>query len=136
MITVSHDRYFLDKVANKILAFEDGHINAFYGNYTDYLDEKAFEADSAAMMAKVEVPKTQKARQEKKRMSYFEKQEWASIEEDIAQLEEEIEGIEAAMIENASHYGELATLQRDLDAKNETLLEKYERYEYLSELVD
>ena len=136
MITVSHDRYFLDKVANKILAFEDGHINAFYGNYTDYLDEKAFEADSAAMMAKAEAPKTQKVRQEKKRMSYFEKQEWASIEEDIAQLEEEIESIEAAMIENASHYGELATLQRDLDAKNETLLEKYERYEYLSELVD
>lgn len=136
VITVSHDRYFLDKVANKILAFEDGKIRAFYGNYTDYLDEKAFEADNAAMMAKAEAPKTQKVRQEKKRMSYFEKQEWASIEEDIAQLEEEIESIEAAMIENASNYGELATLQRDLDAKNGTLLEKYERYEYLSELAD
>lgn len=136
VITVSHDRYFLDKVANKILAFEDGHIKPFYGNYTDYLDEKAFEMDSAAMMAKAEAPKTQKVRQDKKRMSYFEKQEWASIEDDIAKLEEEIASIEAAMIENASHYGELATLQRDLDAKNETLLEKYERYEYLSELVD
>lgn len=136
VITVSHDRYFLDKVANKILAFEDGKIKAFYGNYTDYLDEKAFEADNAAMMAKAEAPKTQKVRQEKKRMSYFEKQEWASIEEDIAQLEEEIESIEATMIENASNYGELAALQRDLDAKNETLLEKYDRYEYLSELVD
>lgn len=136
VITVSHDRYFLDKVANKILAFEDGKIKAFYGNYTDYLDEKAFEADNAAMMAKAEAPKTQKVRQEKKRMSYFEKQEWASIEDDIAQLEEEIESIEAAMIENASNYGELATLQRDLDTKNETLLEKYDRYEYLSELAD
>lgn len=136
VITVSHDRYFLDKVANKILAFEDGKIKAFYGNYTDYLDEKAFEADNAAMMAKAEAPKTQKRRQDKKRMSYFEKQEWASIEDDIAQLEEEIESIEAAMIENASNYGELAALQRDLDTKNETLLEKYDRYEYLSELVD
>lgn len=136
VITVSHDRYFLDKVANKILAFENGKIKAFYGNYTDYLDEKAFEADNAAMMAKAEAPKTQKRRQDKKRMSYFEKQEWASIEDDIAQLEEEIESIEAAMIENASNYGNLATLQRDLDAKNETLLEKYDRYEYLSELVD
>ncbi|MFU2164155.1 ABC-F family ATP-binding cassette domain-containing protein [Streptococcus pluranimalium] len=136
VITVSHDRYFLDKVANKILAFENGKIRAFYGNYTDYLDEKAFEADNAAMMAKAEAPKTQKRRQDKKRMSYFEKQEWASIEDDIAQLEEEIESIEAAMIENASNYGELATLQRDLDTKNETLLEKYERYEYLSELAD
>ena len=49
-------------------------------------------------------------------------------------LEAKIEEIEAAMLENASDYGQLATLQRDLDAANETLLEKYERYEYLSEL--
>ncbi len=63
------------------------------------------------------------------------KQEWATIEE-IADLEAKIEEIEAAMLENASDYGQLATLQRDLDAANETLLEKYERYEYLSELED
>lgn len=69
-------------------------------------------------------------------MSYFEKQEWATIEDEIADLEAKIEEIEAAMLENASDYGQLATLQRDLDAANETLLEKYERYEYLSELED
>ena len=63
-----------------------------------------------------------------------EKQEWATIEDEIADLEAKIEEIEAAMLENASDYGQLATLQRDLDAANETLLEKYERYEYLSEL--
>ena len=75
-----------------------------------------------------------KVKEDKKRMSYFEKQEWATIEDEIAYLEAKIEEIEAAMLENASDYGQLATLQRDLDAANETLLEKYERYEYLSEL--
>lgn len=45
VITVSHDRYFLDKVATKVLAFEHGAIREYYGNYSDYLDEKAFEAE-------------------------------------------------------------------------------------------
>ena len=67
-------------------------------------------------------------------MSYFEKQEWAIIEDEITDLESKIEEIEAAMLENASDYGQLASLQRDLDTTNETLLEKYERYEYLSGL--
>ena len=52
VITVSHDRYFLDKVASKILAFEDGSIREFFGNYTDYLDEKAFLAESSAISQK------------------------------------------------------------------------------------
>ena len=67
-------------------------------------------------------------------MSYFEKQEWATIEDEITDLEAKIEEIEAAMLENASDYGQLVSLQRDLDTTNETLLEKYERYEYLSGL--
>ena len=137
VVTVSHDRYFLDKVANKILAFEDGGVREFFGNYTDYLDEKAFFQEQAALLEKEKEQasvKVEKVKEDKKRMSYFEKQEWATIEDEIADLEAKIEEIEAAMLENASDYGQLATLQRDLDAANETLLEKYERYEYLSEL--
>ena len=137
VVTVSHDRYFLDKVANKILAFEDGGVREFFGNYTDYLDEKAFLQEQAALLEKEKAQasvKVEKVKEDKKRMSYFEKQEWATIEDEIADLEAKIEEIEAAMLENASDYGQLATLQRDLDAANETLLEKYERYEYLSEL--
>ena len=137
VVTVSHDRYFLDKVANKILAFEDGGVREFFGNYTDYLDEKAFFQEQAALLEKEKEQasvKVEKVKEDKKRMSYFEKQEWAIIEDEIADLEAKIEEIEAAMLENASDYGQLATLQRDLDAANETLLEKYERYEYLSEL--
>ena len=137
VVTVSHDRYFLDKVANKILAFEEGGVREFFGNYTDYLDEKAFLQEQSALLEKEKEQasvKVEKVKEDKKRMSYFEKQEWATIEDEIADLEAKIEEIEAAMLENASDYGQLASLQRDLDAANETLLEKYERYEYLSEL--
>ena len=137
VVTVSHDRYFLDKVANKILAFEEGGVREFFGNYTDYLDEKAFFQEQAVLLEKEKAQasvKVEKVKEDKKRMSYFEKQEWATIEDEIADLEAKIEEIEAAMFENASDYGQLASLQRDLDTANETLLEKYERYEYLSEL--
>ena len=134
VITVSHDRYFLDKVASKILAFEDGGIREFFGNYTDYLDEKAFVAESSAISQKTEKEKSAKVREEKKRMTYFEKQEWESIENDIEALEGRISEIEAAMQENGSDFARLSQLQQELDEQNEKLLEKYERYEYLSGL--
>lgn len=136
VITVSHDRYFLDKVANKILAFENGHVREFFGNYTDYLDEKAFEENAVVQVKKEAQQKTEKEKTKKKRMSYFEKQEWEVIEDEIAKLEEDIESIEAQMQENASDYGKLAELQSSLDEANENLLEKYERYEYLSDLAE
>ena len=137
VVTVSHDRYFLDKVANKILAFEEGGVREFFGNYTDYLDEKAFLQEQSALLEKEKEQarvKVEKVKEDKRRMSYFEKQEWAIIEDEITDLEAKIEEIEAAMLENASDYGQLASLQRDLDTTNETLLDKYERYEYLSGL--
>ena len=134
VITVSHDRYFLDKVASKILAFEDGQVREFFGNYTDYLDEKAFRQSSAAISQKKEKEKSVKAREQKKRMSYFEKQEWETIEADIEELEARIATIETEMEQNGSDFTKLSELQKELDDKNEQLLEKYERYEYLSEL--
>ncbi|NQO33712.1 ABC-F family ATP-binding cassette domain-containing protein [Streptococcus suis] len=134
VITVSHDRYFLDKVATKILAFEDSGIQTFFGNYTDYLDEKAFLASSSAISLEKPKEKTEKIKENKKRMSYFEKQEWATIEEDIAGLEERIVAIEAEMLTCGSDFTKLSDLQKELDEKNDLLLEKYERYEYLSEL--
>ncbi|MGF0047740.1 ABC-F family ATP-binding cassette domain-containing protein [Streptococcus hyointestinalis] len=135
VITVSHDRYFLDKVANKILAFENGTVREFFGNYTDYLDEKAFEVEILEKQVQAEkTSKVAKKEPSKKRMSYFEKQEWATIEEDISQLEERIEAIEAEMLTCGSDFTRLSDLQKELDEKNERLLDKYERYEYLSEL--
>ena len=134
VIIVSHDRYFLDKVASKILAFEDGQVKEFFGNYTDYLDEKAFRQSSAAISQKKEKEKPVKEREQKKRMSYFEKQEWETIEADIEELEARIATIETEMEQNGSDFTKLSELQKELDDKNDQLLEKYERYEYLSEL--
>ena len=136
VITVSHDRYFLDKVASKILAFENGGIREFFGNYTDYLDEKKFELEMVAESSKPEKEKVVKVREEKKRMSYQEKQEWATIESEIEEIENKIATIEAEMNENGSDFGKLASLQRQMDEENEMLLAKYERYEYLSELAE
>lgn len=135
VLTVSHDRYFLDKVANKILAFEGGQIREFFGNYTDYLDEKSFESSYEEQVAKDEKVKAEKTKETKKRLSYFEQKEWETIEDEIADLEAEITEIEAAMTQCGSDYGQLAELQRQLDEQNEKLLAKYERYEYLSDLA-
>lgn len=137
VITVSHDRYFLDKVATKILAFEEDDIRVFYGNYSDYLDEKVFEketveADLVKTTVTEEVPLPQK--EERKRMSYLEKQEWAQIEDTIATLEAQIEDIESQMLTVVSDYGQLAQLQKELDQHNNDLLLAYERFEYLSGL--
>lgn len=135
VITVSHDRYFLDKVANKIIAFEENGIQTFFGNYTDYLDEKKFLAEmstqSAPKKAVEELPEKAK---DKQRMSYLEKQEWAKIEDDIASIEEKIAEIEDEMQTCGSDFGRLSSLQKELDSQNDLLLEKYERYEYLSGL--
>lgn len=135
VITVSHDRYFLDKVATKIIAFEDEEVRIFFGNYTDYLDEKKFLAE---MQTQSRDKKTSEERQlvnkDKQRMSYLEKQEWAKIEEDIAIIEAKIAEIESAMLECGSDFASLSSLQKDLEMQNILLLEKYERYEYLSEL--
>lgn len=135
VITVSHDRYFLDKIASKILAFEENQIREFFGNYTDYLDEKAFKFENVSLPQKNEKEKVVKVHTEKKRMSYFEKQEWENIETDIESLENSILDIEKEMQDHASDFNKLGLLQEELDNKNNQLLEKYERYEYLSDLL-
>ncbi|RSI63007.1 hypothetical protein D8863_10115 [Streptococcus oralis] len=87
----------------------------------------------ANQVQKAEKEKVVKVREDKKRMTYQEKQEWASIEGDIEALENRIATIEEEMQANGSDFGKLATLQKELDEKNEELLEKYDRYEYLSD---
>jgi ATP-binding cassette subfamily F protein uup len=129
VITVSHDRYFLDKTADILLAFENGQINSYHMLYSEYLDQKS---DTSTATAKT-VEKVERVKEKKERLTYFEQKEWATIEDEISALEEKISELEQAMIDNASDYGKLAPLQKDLDEANDLLLEKYERYEYLSE---
>ncbi|HEL0641179.1 TPA: ABC-F family ATP-binding cassette domain-containing protein [Streptococcus equi subsp. zooepidemicus] len=136
VITVSHDRYFLDKVATKVLAFEHGAIREYYGNYSDYLDEKAFEAEVIEPAVSEQKAGTDHQVTSKKRMSYLEKKEWAAIEEKLAAIEQQIATIEEQMLGAASDYDQLAQYQKELDQRNLELLEAYERFDYLSELEE
>ena len=131
VITVSHDRYFLDKVAKKLLVFYKGTITEVHKLYSDYLTDKLSDEKIVAKTESKPVVKEKVV--EKRRMSYGEKQEWATIETDIAALEEAIASIEAEMAENGADFTKLGDLQASLDDKNADLLAMYERYEYLSE---
>ena len=131
VITVSHDRYFLDKVAKKLLVFYKGTITEVHKLYSDYLTDKLSDEKIVAKTESKPVVKEKVV--EKRRMSYAEKQEWATIETDIAALEEAIASIEAEMAENGADFTKLGDLQASLDDKNADLLAMYERYEYLSE---
>lgn len=138
VLTVSHDRYFQDKVSNELLAFEDGQINHYFGAYSDYLAVKTEEKSADKAVSKIESPistdKTENT--DKTKLTYMEKKEWESIESQIAEIEERISEIDTEMNENGSNTELLLDLQKELDNKTKELEEKYERWEYLSERAD
>ncbi|MEG1369684.1 MAG: ABC-F family ATP-binding cassette domain-containing protein [Carnobacterium sp.] len=138
VLTVSHDRYFQDKVSNELLAFEDGQINHLFGAYSDYLAVKMEEKSADKAVSKIENPistdKTENT--DKTKLTYMEKKEWETIESQIAEIEERISEIDTEMNENGSNTELLLDLQKELDNKTKELEEKYERWEYLSERAD
>lgn len=138
VLTVSHDRYFQDKVSNELLAFEDGKINHYFGAYSDYLAVKTEEKSADKAVSKIESPistdKTENT--DKTKLTYMEKKEWETIESQIAEIEERISQIDTEMNENGSNTELLLDLQKELDNKTKELEEKYERWEYLSERAD
>ncbi|WP_305774841.1 ribosomal protection-like ABC-F family protein [Lactococcus lactis] len=138
VLTVSHDRYFQDKVSNELLAFEDGQINHYFGAYSDYLAVKMEEKSADQAVSKIESPistdKTENT--DKAKLTYMEKKEWETIESQIAEIEERISEIDTEMNENGSNTELLLDLQKELDNKTKELEEKYERWEYLSERAD
>jgi len=131
-LTVSHDRYFQDKVSNELLAFEDGQINHYFGAYSDYLAVKMEEKSADKAVSKIESPIST----DKTKLTYMEKKEWETIESQIAEIEERISEIDTEMNENGSNTELLLDLQKELDNKTKELEEKYERWEYLSERAD
>lgn len=134
VITVSHDRYFLDKVVNKLLVFDKGLVSEFHTSYSEYLADKLSEEKEEKLVKKTPEPVTTSLKSnDKKRMTYMEKQEWATIEDDISELESEIADIDKEMRDHGSDFTRLGDLQAELDSKNTALLAKYERYEYLAE---
>lgn len=146
VITVSHDRYFLDKVADNLLIFHgQGKIERYRGYYTEYLKKAqadAQAAQAAKSAAKAAAKKTAaavkpvKENKAKTKLTYAEKLEWDHIDEEIDQLDERQKQIENEMAANGDNYAKLAELQKELNEVQKALADKTERWEYLSEFVD
>lgn len=140
VIVVSHDRYFLDKITDKLLVFEgDGEIKEFFGTADEYFKESVEKnqqekADKKTQQTET-VEKTAPDKKVKTKLSYMEEKEWATIEDDIMELEMKIEEIDEQIIKAGSDYGEVGILYKDKTELQEKLDGKYVRWEYLSEFV-
>ena len=131
VITVSHDRYFLDKVAEKLLIFEgEGKIVSYFGSIMEYLDQQKPVKEEKAVKAKPQ-PK-----ERKKKLSYNEQKEWETIEDDIALLESKIDELTEAMNHQGDDFTKLQDLQKEIDQTEQDLDEKMNRWEYLSEIIE
>lgn len=136
VITVSHDRYFLDRVANRIFSFEDGYIKLYEGGYSDYLEKAEPKTEEVkADKKESDAKKDWKANKATKlKFTYAEQKEFETIDEDIEKLNEAIEKLDAEIAENASRYGKLGELMAEKEKFEEELAHKEERWLYLTEL--
>ena len=138
VIAVSHDRYFLDRISDKLFVFEgNGVIRDSVGGYSDYLafrKQEAKENMSVQQEAKVKQESWKKTTQTKLKMSYNEKTEFESIEQAIEKLELDLEKVESEMTKEASNYSRLNELMKDKERLESEIEQKMERWEYLSEL--
>jgi hypothetical protein len=136
VITVSHDRYFLDRVANRIFSFENGCIKLYEGGYSDYLEKAEPKTDEVkAEKKESDAKKDWKANKATKlKFTYAEQKEFETIDEDIEKLNEAIEKLDAEIAENASRYGKLGELMAEKEKLEAELEHKEERWLYLTEL--
>ena len=136
VIAVSHDRYFLDKIATQIFEVSDsGEVLRYTGGYTDYLEKRRENAPGVKeKKEKKETPREPKP--QKLRFSYKEQREYAVIEDEIAQLEEKIAQADADMAANATDYTALQRLTEEKEQLETALEEKMGRWMYLSELAE
>jgi ATP-binding cassette subfamily F protein uup len=147
VITVSHDRYFLDRVARRIFAFEgEGIIRQYEGGYSDYILRKSVEqelndnnniniSEKNNQSAREEY-KAQKNNNKKLKFSYKEQKEYESIEDEISKLESEISTLESEMSKYASDFMKLNEINMTIDNKKQELEHKIERWTYLEELAE
>ena len=153
VILVSHDRYFLDNVVDRIFAFDgNGHFRQYEGGYTDYMEALDRENGSAGgdfaggsgKIAKAagdsESGGKKKASwdkgEKKLKFTYKEQKEFDTIEDDIAALEAKIEELDKEMIAHASQYSRLTELTKEKEETQSLLDEKMERWMYLTELKE
>ena len=144
VVTVSHDRYFLDNVADRIFEFSgNGTLTQYEGGYTDYVQARGQAVPDVKAGAgsdrKAEAGKEKdwkKPRRTKLKFSYKEQREYETIDEDIAALEEKIEKLDADIMANATNSVKLKELMEEKDRVQEELDEKMERWVYLTELAE
>ena len=135
VLAVSHDRYFLDRIAGRIFAFEGGgEIKQYEGGYTDYL-RAGKPAEEPKPKEKTD-KKSWKQKDTRLKFSYKEQREYETIDEDIERLEEKIISVGQQMEENASQYTRLAELTEEKSKLEEQLNEKMERWVYLNDLAE
>ena len=146
VVAVSHDRYFLDNMADRIFAFEgEGHLVQYEGGYTDYLEayqRKNPEISSSPFRTEGEEKKKssrkdwKQNRQEKLKFTFKEQREFETIDDDIAALEDKLAALEADMMKNATNSGKLREIMEAKDAAQQMLDEKMERWVYLNDLAE
>ncbi len=143
VITVSHDRYFLDDVADRILEFDGhGHIRQYEGGYTDYLRAKEAAAppesgkDAAAEKKKASAETWKQNRPQKLKFTYKEQKEYETIDQDIAALEEKLAQLDQEMLDNATNSAKLSSLMEEKETVQNQLEEKTERWVYLMDLAE
>ncbi|MBS4960127.1 MAG: ABC-F family ATP-binding cassette domain-containing protein [Clostridiales bacterium] len=136
VIAVSHDRYFLDRIAGRIFAFEgNGYWKQYEGGYTEYLNTRKTPMQKGK--EETEAPKRQWRSHEKVlKMTYQEQREFETIGEAIEQLEEEIAGLEEEMAAAASDYVKLQELTEKKENLEKTLETSMDRWVYLNELSE
>ncbi len=137
VITVSHDRYFLDRVVDHLLVFNGkGTISRFQGSYTDFMEkqkeEKELLKEKKEASIKIETP----IKQQKKKLSYKEQQEWNGIEDKITELEEKKEDLEQKIVLAGSDFGKIQELLKEKEQIEQLLENTMERWTELSMLVE
>lgn len=138
VIAVSHDRYFLDKLATEIFEFRDGECRRFNGNYSDYaaqISDAEAEESSAAKAPKVKKERVYTGKT-KLRFSFKEQREYDLIDGEIAELEEQIRVTESEIAANSTDFVKLQELTDRKSELEERLEEKMERWVYLNELAE
>ncbi len=140
VITVSHDRYFLDNVVDRIFEFDgNGHLQQYEGGYTDYIETKQKrEVPKEEVKAKKSTGKNdwKQNRPTKLKFSYTEQKEFKTIEEDIAKLEEKLEKLDADMMANATNSAKLSEIALEKEVVEKRLEGKMERWVYLNDLAE
>ena len=136
VLAVSHDRYFLDKMAAQIFEVgEGGAVRRYSGNYSDYLAKRR-EETPAPKEERKKPAAGKPARQKKLKFTFKEQREYDTIEADIAALEARIAQREGEMLACGSDYGKLQELTKDQQADQAALEEKMDRWLYLTDLAE